>query len=52
MLVGTAQLDITPEPGIELAEFAVRLQPATAVLDSLHALGTSFNWQSRLDTTC
>ncbi len=37
VFVGTAQLDITPEPGIELAGFAVRPQPATAVLDPLHA---------------
>ncbi|HOC00729.1 MAG TPA: hypothetical protein PKM43_18525 [Verrucomicrobiota bacterium] len=37
VFVGTAQLDITPERGIDLAGFAVRPQPATAVLDPLHA---------------
>jgi len=35
MKVGTAQLDITPKPGIELAGFAVRPQPSTGVLDPL-----------------
>ena len=35
MRVGTAQLDITPRPGIELVGFAVRPQPSTGVLDPL-----------------
>jgi neutral ceramidase len=37
MIVGTAQLDITPEPGIELSGFAARPQPSTGVLDPLTA---------------
>jgi neutral ceramidase len=37
MLVGTAQVDITPQPGIELAGFAVRPQPSTRILDRLWA---------------
>jgi neutral ceramidase len=37
MIVGTAQLDITPEPGIELSGFAARPQPSTGVLDPLAA---------------
>jgi hypothetical protein len=37
MKVGTAQIDITPKPGIELAGFAVRPQPSTGVLDPLNA---------------
>jgi hypothetical protein len=36
MKVGTAQLEITPQPGIELAGFAVRPQPSTDVLDGLY----------------
>jgi len=35
MKVGTAQLDITPEPGIDLAGFALRSQPSTGILDPL-----------------
>lgn len=35
MKIGTAQLEITPKPGIDLAGFAVRPQPSTGVLDSL-----------------
>lgn len=35
MNVGAAQLDITPEPGIDLAGFAIRPQPSIAVLDPL-----------------
>ncbi|MGA2660482.1 MAG: neutral/alkaline non-lysosomal ceramidase N-terminal domain-containing protein [Verrucomicrobiota bacterium] len=35
MLAGTAQADITPEPGIELCGFAVRPQPSASVLDRL-----------------
>jgi len=35
MKVGTAQLDITPQPGVDLAGFAVRPQPSTAILDPL-----------------
>lgn len=35
MKVGTAQVNITPEPGIELAGFAIRDQPSTRVLDPL-----------------
>jgi len=37
MLVGTAQVDITPQPGIELSGFAVRPQPSTRILDTLWA---------------
>jgi neutral ceramidase len=35
MIVGSAQVDITPKPGIELSGFAARQQPSTAVLDPL-----------------
>ncbi len=35
MKVGTAQLDITPRLGLDLAGFAVRPQPAISILDSL-----------------
>lgn len=35
MKVGTAQVDITPQPGIDLAGFALRPQPSTSVLDPL-----------------
>jgi neutral ceramidase len=35
MNVGTAQLNITPEPGIDLAGFAIRPQPSLDVLDPL-----------------
>jgi len=35
MKVGTAQLDITPSPGLDLAGFAKRVQPSTSVLDPL-----------------
>ncbi len=35
MNVGTAQVNITPRPGIDLAGFAVRAQPSTRVLDPL-----------------
>lgn len=37
MNLGCAQRDITPEPGIELAGFAVRPQPSTRVHDRLIA---------------
>jgi hypothetical protein len=37
MKVGTAQTNISPEPGIELAGFAVRAQPCQGVLDTLWA---------------
>jgi len=36
MLVGTAQVDITPAPGIELSGFVARVQPALGVHDPLH----------------
>ena len=39
MLVGTSQIDITPRPGIELAGFAVRRQPAASVCDPLAVRG-------------
>ncbi|MGH8024041.1 MAG: neutral/alkaline non-lysosomal ceramidase N-terminal domain-containing protein [Limisphaerales bacterium] len=35
MKVGTAQIDITPKPGVDLSGFAVRPQPSTGVLDLL-----------------
>ena len=35
MKVGCAQLDITPEPGVDLCGFARRQQPSTVVWDSL-----------------
>ena len=35
MKVGTAQLEITPEVGIDLAGFAIRPQPSTEILDRL-----------------
>lgn len=37
MIVGASQVDITPEPGIELSGFAARTQPSTGVLDHLYA---------------
>jgi hypothetical protein len=37
MKVGTAQIDITPKPGVELSGFAARVQPSTGVLDPLFA---------------
>ena len=37
MKVGTAQVDITPKPGVELSGFAARTQPSTGVLDLLFA---------------
>lgn len=37
MLVGTAQIDITPEVGVELSGFARRIQPSTGILDRLYA---------------
>jgi hypothetical protein len=37
MNVGTAQIDITPKPGVELSGFAARTQPSTGVLDPLFA---------------
>ena len=39
MIVGTSQIDITPQPGIELSGFAVRPQPSTEVLDPLAVRG-------------
>jgi len=37
MILGTAQFDITPQPGVELSGFAARVQPSTGVLDPLFA---------------
>jgi hypothetical protein len=37
MKLGTAQIDITPQPGVELSGFAARLQPSIGVLDKLFA---------------
>ncbi len=37
MILGTAQIDITPQPGVELSGFAARTQPSTGVLDPLFA---------------
>lgn len=37
MILGTAQIEITPKPGLELSGFAARLQPSTGVLDALFA---------------
>ena len=37
MRVGLAQVDITPQPGVELSGFAARVQPSTGVLDALFA---------------
>jgi len=39
MLVGTSQIDITPEVGVELSGFARRIQPSTGILDRLYARG-------------
>ena len=39
MIVGTSQIGITPQPGIELAGFAIRPQPSTSVLDRLSVRG-------------
>ncbi len=37
MKAGTAQRDITPQPGVELSGFAARQQPSTGLLDPLYA---------------
>ena len=37
MILGSSQMDITPQPGVELSGFAARLQPSTGVLDPLFA---------------
>jgi hypothetical protein len=37
MNVGAAQIDITPQPGIDLSGFAAREQPSIGVLDPLYA---------------
>lgn len=37
MILGVAQVDITPKPGVELSGFAARIQPSTGVLDPLSA---------------
>lgn len=37
MTLGVAQVDITPQPGVELSGFAARIQPSTGVLDPLFA---------------
>jgi neutral ceramidase len=39
MIVGTSQVDITPQPGVELAGFAVRPQPSIGILDNLAVRG-------------
>jgi neutral ceramidase len=39
MHLGTAEIDITPAPGVELSGFAARTQPSTGVLDPLFARG-------------
>lgn len=39
MLVGTSQIDITPEAGVELSGFAKRIQPSTGIMDRLFAKG-------------
>lgn len=36
MKVGVSQVDITPEPGVQLCGFAARTQPSTGVMDSLY----------------
>src|SRR5689334_2647839 len=37
MTLGAAQIDITPNPGIELCGYASRIQPSIGVLDPLYA---------------
>jgi neutral ceramidase len=37
MNLGAAQIDITPQPGVELSGFAARIQPSVGVLDPLFA---------------
>ena len=37
MIIGVSQIDITPEPGVELSGFAARVQPSVGVLDHLFA---------------
>jgi hypothetical protein len=37
MKLGTSQIDITPNPGVELSGFAARIQPSIGVLDPLFA---------------
>ena len=37
MFLGASQIDITPQPGVELSGFAARVQPSTGVLDPLFA---------------
>jgi neutral ceramidase len=37
MNIGISEIDITPQPGVELSGFAARIQPSTGVLDPLFA---------------
>ncbi len=37
MILGTSQIDITPQAGVELSGFAARTQPSTGILDHLFA---------------
>jgi len=37
MLIGSSQVDITPEPGAELSGFAARKQPSVGIVDPLFA---------------
>lgn len=37
MNLGLSEIDITPQPGVELSGFAARVQPSTGVLDPLFA---------------
>jgi neutral ceramidase len=39
VIIGTSQVDITPEVGAELSGFARRIQPSTGILDRLYARG-------------
>lgn len=41
MKLGTSQVDITPQPGVELSGFAARIQPSTGVGDPLFAKAIS-----------
>jgi len=37
MKLGVSQIDITPQPGVELSGFAARIQPSIGILDPLFA---------------
>jgi neutral ceramidase len=42
MILGASQIEITPQPGVELSGFAARIQPSIGVLDPLYAKALYF----------